>query len=175
MCVVGHLRAVKDPLLAAQAAARLPADSRIRVVHIGAVLDSDLAPLVEAQARTNSRYRWLGALSRRDTLRHIARAHLVALTSRSEGGANVVAEAVMARTPVVATRIDGALGQLGVEYGGYFEVGDVDGLARLFTRAEKDSDFYASLRAQCDARRVQFLPQTEREAWRSLLAELTAR
>jgi len=172
VCVVGHLRAVKDPLLAARAARRLRPSSRVRIVQIGKLLDADLAPLVAAELRENRRYAWLGALSRRATLECIARARLVALTSRSEGGANVVAEAVRADTPLLATRIDGVLGQLGSDYAGCFEVGDVEALARLMERAEFDPAFYASLAAQCAARRPLFAPEAEREAWRALLSEL---
>ena len=36
VAVIGHLRDVKDPLRAAEAARRLPANSRIRIVHLGA-------------------------------------------------------------------------------------------------------------------------------------------
>ena len=36
VAVIGHLREVKDPLRAAQAARGLPASSRIRIVHLGA-------------------------------------------------------------------------------------------------------------------------------------------
>ena len=39
VCVIGHLRDVKDPLRAALAARLLPAMSRIRIVHIGRAYD----------------------------------------------------------------------------------------------------------------------------------------
>src|SRR4029077_14402852 len=47
VCVLGHLRPVKDPFRTALAARRLPASSRIRVRHAGAAL----SPAMEKQAR----------------------------------------------------------------------------------------------------------------------------
>jgi glycosyltransferase involved in cell wall biosynthesis len=170
--VVGHLRAVKDPLLAARAAALLPGDSRVRIVHIGAAIEPAFEALARETARANPRYVWLGALSRRATLVRIARSHALALTSRSEGGSNVVAEAVMAGTPPLATRIDGTLGQLGPEYSGYFEPGDENALAQLMRRAESDRAFYGRLLDQCARLRPRFEPAREREGWRELLGEL---
>ena len=41
--VVAHLRSVKDPLCAARAARRLPAQSRIRIVHLGGARDQTWA------------------------------------------------------------------------------------------------------------------------------------
>src|SRR5207245_3697077 len=38
VCVLGHLRPVKDPFRAALAARLLPASSRVRVLHIGKAL-----------------------------------------------------------------------------------------------------------------------------------------
>lgn len=171
--MVGHLRAVKDPLLAARAAALLPASSRVRVVHVGACLEHEFEALVRAEMARNPRYRWLGPLSRRDTLLRIARAHALALTSRSEGGASVIAEAVMAGAAVLATRIEGVVGQLGPHHPGYFAVGDARGLATLMERAEQDAGFYAQLQRAGERRRLEFEPARERERWRELLAELT--
>lgn len=170
--MVAHLRAVKDPLLAARAAARLPSTSRVRVTHLGGTLEAELERAARAEAARNPRYRWLGARPRRETLRRIASSHLLALTSRSEGGASVVAEALMADTPIVATRMEGALGQLGADYPGYFEVGDEAGLAALLERAEHDAHFYGQLQSACALRRAEFEPARERERWRALLSEL---
>jgi len=47
VCVMGHLREVKDPLRAALAARLLPPTSRLRVLHLGAAL----SPEMESQAR----------------------------------------------------------------------------------------------------------------------------
>ena len=134
-CVVGHLRPVKDPFLAAEAARLVPASSRLRVLQVGAALSEDMRSRAEAEQALDRRYRWLGALARRETLRTIASSHVLVVSSRMEGGANVVAEAVMASTPVLATRIDGTIGMLGAQYPGYFAVGDARALAALLERA----------------------------------------
>ena len=43
VCVIGHLRPVKDPFRAAKAARLLPASSRIRILHIGSAMTKTLA------------------------------------------------------------------------------------------------------------------------------------
>lgn len=175
MRVVGHLRPVKDPLLVARAARLLPPSSRLRVEHIGDTLDDSLALAAREEERTNARWRWLGARTRLATLRAIASAHLIVLPSRSEGGPGVIAEAVMASTPVLATRIDGVLGMLGPDHPGLFEPGDVAGLARRLERAESDAAFLAELVRSGDACRPRFERAQEVGAWRALLHEIPAR
>ncbi len=94
------------------------------------------------------------------------------LSSRLEGGANVISEAITDDTPVLASKIPGSIGLLGEDYPGYFSVGDTMQLARFLRRAETDEDYYAHLQRAC--RRLQPLvkPHRERQAWRQLLAEL---
>jgi putative glycosyltransferase (TIGR04348 family) len=172
VCVLAHLRTVKDPLRTAYAARDLPVHSRVRVAHAGGVLDPELAQEAEAEQRGNPRYRWLGDLSHDGALRLLAGSHLLALTSLLEGGANVVSEAIAAAVPVISTYIPGSLGILGPDYPGYFPVGDTRALCRLLQQAEADSGFYVDLK-----RRVQDLmplvnPELERESWRALLAEV---
>lgn len=169
---MGHLRAVKDPLLAARAAALLPRESRVHVTHIGACLEPQYEARVRAEMQRNPRYLWLGPLSRAQTLSHLSRAHALALTSRAEGGANVVAEALMAGAVVLATRIEGSLGQLGEGYGGYFPVGDERALAELMLRCERDGEFFARLRDEGATLRAQFQPARERASWLELLRTL---
>lgn len=174
MRVVGHLRPVKDPLLVARAARLVPANSRLRVEHIGDSLDAALTLAAREEERTNPRWRWLGPSSRLATLHAIASAHLLVLSSRSEGGPGVVAEAVMASTPVLATRIDGVLGMLGPAHPGLFDVGDAEGLARLLTRAETDESFLRELVRAGDTCRPSFERARELAGWRDLLAEIRA-
>src|SRR5262249_54667066 len=87
VCVLGHLRPVKDPLRTALAARLLPATSRIQITHIGSALSPCMAKLAKAEAGVNSRYRWLGVNPRWQALRILARSRLLVLTSESEGGA----------------------------------------------------------------------------------------
>jgi putative glycosyltransferase (TIGR04348 family) len=174
VCVLGHLRPVKDPFRAAQAARQLPASSRVRVVHLGAALSPEMAEEASAEANANPRYRWLGDLPRWRALRILAQSRLLVLTSRLEGGANVLSEAIAAGVPVLASRIAGSVGILGSRYPGYFPVGDTGALAALLNRAETDAAFYRRLQAWCRKLRPLVDPAQERQSWRRLLSELTA-
>lgn len=172
VCVVGHLRAVKDPMLCAEASRRLPADSRIEVVHVGSALEPRWRAAAWQEMGDNPRYRWLGALSRRQTLHLIARSRLLVLTSRAEGGANVVSEALVCRTPVVSTEIAGSIGMLGADYPGYFPVGDAEALAGLLRRAEAEPRWLDRLLEHGARRRATYAPERERAAWSKLLDEI---
>ena len=171
---VGHLRDEKDPLTLMHAARRLPGDSPIRVVHIGAALDDALGREAQRTAAECPRYRWLGGLPVEATRRWIARSRALVHMSRMEGGANVVIEAVRSRVPVLASRIDGNVGLLGRDYAGYFELGDADALAALMQRFAADAAFAAQLRAQCALREPRFAPAVEAAAVRGLLSDLLA-
>lgn len=170
VAVVGHLRAVKAPFLTADASRLLPADSRIQVVHVGGVLDDDLAARAAQEVATNPRYTWRGALDHDETRATIARARLLSHTSRAEGGANVISESLVLGTPVVATRIPGTVGMLGADYPGYVPVDDAAALATLLYRAETDPAFRAELGAACAARTGRFLPAAESDAWAAFVA-----
>lgn len=147
ICVLGHLRAVKDPFRTALAARLLPAASRIRILHVGKALSDDMATRACAEMAENPRYQWLGELPRWRALRVLARSHLLVLSSLSEGGANAISEALAMQVPIIASRISGSIGLLGETYPGYFPVQDTTALAHLLHRAETDTAFYASLAA----------------------------
>ncbi|KAA0211061.1 TIGR04348 family glycosyltransferase [bacterium] len=172
VAVLANLRPVKDPLLAARAARLLPAASRIKVVGAGAVLDSKLGEAAKAESRDNPRYRWVGALSHGRAQALLGRARLCVNSSRSEGGANVLGEAIMAKTPLLATRVPGNVGLLGRDYPGLFEVGDARGLAALMRRCEDDAAFLRKLESRCRALEPQFEPARERQALAELLRSL---
>jgi putative glycosyltransferase (TIGR04348 family) len=173
VCVLGHLRAVKDPFRAAAAARLLPPSSRIRIHHVGAAIEPGMSSRARAEHRRTPRYRWIGERPHAEALKILARSRLLCLTSKLEGGANVVSEAAAAGVPVLSSRIDGSVGLLGRRYPGYFPVGDARALAALLLRAETDPAFYAELTR--GVRRLARLvrPARERAAWASLLAELT--
>ena len=173
---LAHLRPVKDPLLPARAARLLDDGSRVRVTHVGAGLDPELADAAAREAKENDRYGWLGELPRAAALGVLARSRLLVLTSRHEGGANVVSEALAAGVPVLSTEIDGSIGLLGAGYPGYFPVGDEQALARLMREAESDEDgFRTRLTVACAERAGIVDPLTEKNAWTSLLGELSIR
>lgn len=174
VAVAGHLRPVKDPLRAAYAARRLPAASRIRVIHAGGAMDQALARRARTEQARNPRYRWVGPLGHARTRRLIAASRLLVLSSRMEGGANVISEAIVDGIPVLASRISGSVGLLGKDYPGYFPVGDTRALADLLARAETDERFYLRLAQHGSALAPQFRPAEERRSWQRLLAELPA-
>lgn len=161
VCVVGHLREVKDPLLAARAASQLPAESRVRVLQAGGILESAFADAVSREEADNPRYHWLGELSERETAQVIADSRLLIVTSKSEGGARVVGEAIVHGTPVLSTRIEGVEGLLGPDYPGFFPVGDAAALAALLARCESEEAYYQTLQESCRAAKDQFSPERE--------------
>ena len=172
VAVLSHLRAVKDPLLAAAAARLLPARSRVRIVHLGGVIDPELAARARLEAAENPRYEWRGEQPRWRALRTLSRSRLLVVSSRLEGGANVVSEAVVAGVPVLASNIPGSIGLLGADYPGLFPIGDAPALAVLLDRAEAEPAFLAELAARCRALAALFAPARERAALERLLGEL---
>ncbi len=172
VCVLGHLRPVKDPFRTALAARLLPPASRVRVLHLGAALSEEMAEQARGETVVNPRYRWLGEVPRWRALRLLSRCRLLALTSEMEGGANVVSEALAASVPVVSSRIAGSIGLLGEGYPGYFPVGDTAALARLLGRAEADAGFYRALHEWCARLSPLVNPARERRSWEDLLREL---
>ena len=170
--VSGHLREEKDPFRTAAALAHLPRDSRIRVTHIGGAMSPEMARAAGAWAGREPRYRWLGELSHGKALRILARSRLMVVSSRMEGGANVVSEALAIGVPVIASRIPGNIGMLGPRYAGYYPVADERALAGLLWRTESDRGFYRKLRTLCRVRRGLVAPRREREGLKHLLAEI---
>jgi dimethylhistidine N-methyltransferase len=174
VCVLAHLRPVKDPLRAAMAARLLPAGSRIRVTHCGTALSEEMGKRARAEAASNPRYRWLGEVPRGKALRILARCRLLVVSSQLEGGANVISEAIAASVPILSSRIPGSMGILGPDYPGYFPVGDTRALASLLVRAETDAPFYRALKERCRRLTPLVRPARERRAWDHLLRELPA-
>ena len=173
VCVLGHLRDVKDPFRTASAVRLLEnSEFRIRVLHIGAALTPEMKRKAIDETKSNPRYQWLGELPRYKALRVLSRCRLLSLTSVMEGGANAISEAIVASVPVISSRIDGSIGLLGEDYPGYFPVGDTQALADLLERAETDSTFYADLTIRCAALAPMFDPQRERQAWADMLADI---
>jgi putative glycosyltransferase (TIGR04348 family) len=60
VCVIGHLREVKDPFRAAMAARLLPESSRIRIIHVGGAMSEKMAERARREMQANPRYRWIG-------------------------------------------------------------------------------------------------------------------
>ncbi|HUW29874.1 MAG TPA: selenoneine biosynthesis selenosugar synthase SenB [Sulfuriferula sp.] len=161
VCVVGHLRPEKDPFRTVQALQLLPSDSHIRITQIGKALDQAMAAEAQHWMRVEPRYRWLGERPHGEALRYLARVPLMVISSKMEGGANVICEAIAAGTPVIASAIPGNIGMLGADYGGYYPPGDETELATLLHRAVRDPHWLALLGEQCAVRKPLFAPAAE--------------
>lgn len=172
VCVIGHLREEKDPFRCAQALQHLPASSKIHVIQLGRALSAGMAGEAQLLMQADPRYRWQGEMPHWQALKKLARSHIMVISSRMEGGANVICEALAAGVPVIASDIPGNIGMLGEDYAGYYRCGDEHALARLLWRAESDAVFYALLQTQCGVRRPLFAPEQERAGLARLLAEL---
>jgi len=162
VCVIGHLREEKDPMrtLAALRHVDLP----LEVVHLGAPLDPALGEEAIEGMKSEPRYRWLGSVRHARALGWLASSHAMVISSRMEGGANVVCEALRIGVPVLASRIPGNVGLLGKDYGGYFPAGDERALAGSMLRAATDATWYRSLKKQIAALRPAVAPRAESAA-----------
>ncbi|QOY96145.1 TIGR04348 family glycosyltransferase [Massilia sp. UMI-21] len=171
ICMIGHLRDEKDPLTYLHAAA-LVTHPAARLLHIGGALDPMLGQAAMQAQAANPRYRWLGALPHAAARQRLKRCRAMAITSRMEGGANVIIEAVTSGVPVLASDIGGNRGMLGEDYAGYFPAGDAAALARLIDRMIGDAAFDDLLRRQCAARAALFAPSVEQAALRDMVDNL---
>jgi putative glycosyltransferase (TIGR04348 family) len=172
VCVIGHLRAVKDPFRTAMAARLLPDSSKVRVLQIGGAMTDGMAKRAQKEMIVNERYQWLGEQPQSRVRQILKRSSLCVLSSRIEGGANVLSEAIAASIPILASRIDGNIGILGANHPGYFDVGDTRQLARMLNRAESSPGFLAELKARSESLTSLVDPAREEYAWAALLNEL---
>jgi putative glycosyltransferase (TIGR04348 family) len=198
--MVGHLRDEKSPetlfevarLLASSDAGKLSPNAieegagvdvselsaDIYIDHIGAPLDAALGRAATATALACPNYRWRGAMPHVAARRAIARAQVMVLTSKMEGGAHVIMEAACSGTPVLASRIDGNVGMLGEDYAGYFELGDAHQLAALLLecrRTQNESNgLLAKLAAQLALRAPLFAPALEAEKLNAVVVAMLA-
>jgi putative glycosyltransferase (TIGR04348 family) len=177
--VVGHLRDEKAPQTVWAAARLLAPGEGIAIDHLGAALDAELGREAVATQAACPHYRWLGAQPHEAARRRMQRAHLLLHPSRMEGGAHVVMEAVQSGTPVLASKVDGNVGMLGTDYGGYFALDDAEALVALLRRCRREQvaggpGWLDTLAAQCQRRAPLFEPAVERAALRSVVAEALA-
>jgi putative glycosyltransferase (TIGR04348 family) len=173
VCVLGHLREEKDPFRAALALRHVPADLRFQLVQAGKPMSPEMEAEARALMRAEPRYRWIGEMPHWKALRLLAGSHVMVISSRMEGGAHVVSEAIAHGVPVIASDIAGNRGMLGADYPGYYPLEDEYALARLLLRAYYEPAFLDRLAVAVEARRGLIAPEREMEAWRKLLAEVS--
>ncbi|MGH9906874.1 MAG: selenoneine biosynthesis selenosugar synthase SenB, partial [Pyrinomonadaceae bacterium] len=171
VCVIGHLRSVKDPFRTAMAARLLPSSSRIHVLQVGGAMTEAMAARARKEMLINQRYEWLAEQSRRQVRRILTNSQVCVISSRMEGGANVLSEAITASVPILASRIPGNVGILGRDYPGYFDVGGTGELAQLLTRIETSPEYLAELRDRVKSLAGLFTPERELKAWSNLNKE----
>jgi len=172
VCVLSHLRTVKDPLRAAYAARLMPPSSRVRIKHAGRALEPQLEMEAREEERTNSRYQWLGERSHEAAMRLLVSSRLLVVSSTIEGGANVIAEAVVCGIPVLCSNIPGNIGMLGTAYPGYFALRNTQHLAELLQRVECDRSFMTTLQELIASLQYRFSPEHEIACWEQLLGTL---
>ena len=173
--IIGHLREEKDPFCIVRSLPLLPSDSKITVTHLGQAMNAQMKDQATHFNATIDRYHWLGEVSHADALRILSQSRLMVISSRMEGGAHVVSEAIALGIPVIASDIPGNRGLLGEDYPGYYPVADENALATLLYRAEKTPSFYASLQKHIDLRRELINPASEKQAIQAMVNALTAK
>jgi putative glycosyltransferase (TIGR04348 family) len=171
VCILGHLRAEKDPFRGALALSYIPDESSIHITHAGQAMSSEIAKRAKMLMRRDPRYQWIGEVSNKKARTILAQSRLLIISSRLEGGANVVSEALADQVPVLASHIPGNVGLLGPDYPGYFPVGDARELAKQLLRAETDPAFYERLARRFAGGPREVAPAREREAWAAVLRE----
>ena len=171
--IIGHLREEKDPFCIARSLPLLPADSKITVRHLGQAMNSEMKDLAKHFNATIDRYQWIGEVSHADALRMISQSRLMVISSRMEGGAHVVSEAIALGIPVIASDIPGNRGLLGEDYPAYYPVANESALANLLYRSETMPTFYASLQKYIDLRKELIKPAREKQSIQELVSTLT--
>lgn len=171
------LREVKDPLFALEPLSRLRrGDPRVAFVHCGESLDPSLEEALRARAAAEPWVRTLGAVPYRRMGSVYAGASVVLNTSRSEGYANVLPEAMAAGRPLLAADIPAnaetvVRGRTGLLY----RAGDADSFLRAAGRLLRNGDLRRRLGAAARKEaRARFSPEAEAravaEAYRRMLA-----
>jgi putative glycosyltransferase (TIGR04348 family) len=171
IAVVGHLRAEKSPETTL-AVARILAQKRFEscIQHVGKLLDKSYEKAVQIlQSEYPQHYQWLDGLSHSDSVDLIASSDVLLHPSAMEGGALAIIEAIQCGTPVIASRVAGHIGLLGIDYAGLFDWGDTQGAATLLQRYATDSVFQAQLMEQCIKRSALFDPEIECQTLLKLL------
>lgn len=170
--VIGHLREEKDPFCIARSLPLMPLNSKISVLHLGMAMNEQMEQTALGYNKTLEHYQWIGEVSHADALKALSQSRLMVISSRMEGGAHVVSEAIALGVPVIASDIPGNRGLLGDNYLGYYPVANETALASLLSRAETMPDFYSALKNQIDIRKDLVSPEREMQSIQELTTQL---
>lgn len=169
--VLGHLRTEKDPLRAGYALQYIPRDLRITVIQAGAALSDRFAVSARRIEERDRRYQYVGEVSHARAATLLSQSDVLVISSRMEGGANVVCEAIANGVPVIASRISGNIGLLGPDYPAYFTVANAHELACLLERCLQ-SEFLRDLRRRVQALQPLVRPEREQRIIQALVKRL---
>ena len=170
--VIGHLREEKDPFRAAAALRYIDPEHKVRVVQLGGAMSPEYAAEASQRMSEDPRYAWLGEHSHSKTMRWLARSHVMVISSRMEGGAHVVSEAIDAGVPIIASKVSGNIGMLGRDYAGYYPLENERALAKLLTRCIEEEGFLGMLCAQVVARRPLIARTREAAALKAVISAI---
>lgn len=170
--VIGHLREEKDPFCIARSLPLMPSDSKIHARHLGKAMNAQMELAARDYSENLEHYQWIGEVSHADALMALSQSHLMVISSRMEGGAHVVSEAIALGIPVIASDIPGNRGLLGDDYPGYYPLSDETELARLLYQSETMPDFYASLKKHISTRKDLISPEREMHSIQDMLIKL---
>jgi len=170
--VIGHLREEKDPFCIARSLPLMPSNSKISVLHLGMAMNEQMELAARGYSETLEHYQWIGEVSHADALKALSQSRLMVISSRMEGGAHVVSEAIALGLPVIASDIPGNRGLLGDDYLGYYPVGNETALANVLSRAETMPDFYSALKKQIEIRKDLVSPNREMQSIQELMNSL---
>ena len=108
--------------------------------------------MAAAEMKDNPRYVWRGDRPGAEVRRLLGRARAMVLSSRSEGGANVISEAVAAGVPVLASRHSALQDRLAEGCGQGFAPGDAMELRRWVERLVAEPGLFKAKRLASSAR-----------------------
>jgi len=144
--MVGSLSREKDPELALSAFARLP-EAKLRFVGDGPLRDE----LTERCTELGVADRVVFTGSVQDVTPHLEWAHVLLLTSRSEGLPGAILEASAAGIPTVAVDVGGVAEALTDGTGGFITERDPDAIAAALTKLDEDRTLLAQMGSQARA------------------------
>lgn len=170
--VSGHLRHEKDPFATVTALHHYLADANLIVRHCGGEIEAGYAAQARAWQQQESRYRYLGELSRAQANQELRNCDVLVNASLQEGGPAIVTEAIVAGVPVIASDIPAHRALLGADYPALFAPQDQQQLAAHLLRLQQDPQWMQQLKMILKQRAPLFSPQHEAQQLIQFIAQL---